>query len=470
MNNVSDDNYKKTELFLNKKNKNKNLLKLLTCGSVDDGKSTLIGRLLHDTKQIYEDQLFSISNYSKKYRIKKNEIDLSLLVDGLQSEREQGITIDVAYRYFSTEKRKFIIVDTPGHEQYTKNMATGASNCDLAIILIDARKGLLKQTKRHSFIVTLLGIKYLIVAVNKMDLINYEKKIFDKIKKDFINFSINLPKDIKIKFIPISAFLGKNIVFSGISWYTGKTILQEIEDVKIKKNINTKKIRFPIQYIIRNKLDFRGYSGTLESGTLHVNQKIKILPSDIKSTIKEIITFDGKLKKAKCDQAITITLKDEIDISRGDIIVAEDEDTELAKCASLYLVWMDKKPLIVGNSYLGKISGKKNILYVDKIHYQIEINSLKKYNTDNIPLNGIGLIDITFNEPMFLDIYQDSKVTGGIIFIDNISNNTVGAGMIKSFNFNKVKKNQFSDFELELNALIIKYFPHWELKKIFNKN
>lgn len=463
--NISETKKNQTKLWLNK-NKKKDLLKFLTCGSVDDGKSTLIGRLLHDTKQIYVDQLKLIKNYSKKYKTDKDSLDLSLLVDGLQSEREQGITIDVAYRYFNTEKRHFIIADTPGHEQYTRNMATGASNCDLAIILIDARKGLLNQTKRHSFIVTLLGIKKLIVAINKMDLINYEKNVFDQIKKDFINFAVQLPKNVEIIFIPISAVLGINVVSSGISWYKGDSILKTIENIDLKNNTSLKKIRFPVQYIIRNNKDFRGYAGTLESGKLYIGQKIKVLPSNIKSTISNIIFFNKKIKKVQPGQTATIILKDNIDISRGDILVSATEHTSLTQFSSLYIVWMDEKPLIEGNTYIVKIAGKQTTVSIKKINYQIDVNNLTKKSINILKLNDIGLIDIFFTEKVFLDLYKDNKITGGIIFIDKINNNTVGAGMIKSINYkDKDDKLKLNNFELELHNLITRYFPHWQIKK-----
>lgn len=449
------------------KQKNKSILRFLTCGSVDDGKSTLIGRILHDTKQIYTDQLSLVTKYSKKHgTTQSGVIDLSLIVDGLQAEREQGITIDVAYKYFSTNNRKFIIVDTPGHEQYTRNMATGASNCDLAILLIDARKGLLNQTKRHSFIITLLGIKYLIVAINKMDLVSYKEDIFNNIKKDFLNLSKKLPKNIEILFIPISALLGINVVSAGIKWYKGQTLLEILETIEIKKSFNNKKLRFPIQYIIRSKSDFRGYAGTLESGELKLGQKIKILPCGIKSKITNIITFDGKLKKAIYGQSINVTLQDDIDISRGDLLIASDDDMVLSQYVSLNIVWMDILPLSIGNKYIGKIAGKKTTLYVEKIHYKIEINTLIKKTVNKISLNGIGLIDISFNEPIAIDLYQDNPVTGGIIFIDPISNITVGAGMIQSIYCTKKNNREFDKFEIEFNELIIRYFPHWGVKKL----
>ncbi|MCX2946561.1 sulfate adenylyltransferase subunit CysN, partial [Rahnella perminowiae] len=305
----------------------KSLLRFLTCGSVDDGKSTLIGRLLHDTRQIYEDQLSSLHNDSKRHGTQGEKLDLALLVDGLQAEREQGITIDVAYRYFSTEKRKFIIADTPGHEQYTRNMATGASTCDLAILLIDARKGVLDQTRRHSFIATLLGIRHLVVAVNKMDLVDYSETVYEQFKQDYLDFAQQLPTDLDIKFVPLSALEGDNVATPGdkMSWYTGPTLLDVLETVNVINIREQQPMRFPVQYVNRPNLDFRGYAGTLASGSVRVGQKVKVLPSGVESTVARIVTFDGDLQEAWAGDAITLVLADERDISRGDTLVDAQE-------------------------------------------------------------------------------------------------------------------------------------------------
>ena len=301
----------------------KSLLRFLTCGSVDDGKSTLIGRLLHDTRQIYEDQLSSLHNDSKRHGTQGEKLDLALLVDGLQAEREQGITIDVAYRYFSTEKRKFIIADTPGHEQYTRNMATGASTCDLAILLIDARKGVLDQTRRHSFISTLLGIKHLVVAINKMDLVDYSEETFARIREDYLTFAEQLPGNLDIRFVPLSALEGDNVASQSVSmpWYSGPTLLEVLETVEIQRVVDSQPMRFPVQYVNRPNLDFRGYSGTLASGRVKVGQRVKVLPSGVESSVARIVTFDGDLDEAFAGEAITLVLKDEIDISRGDLLL-----------------------------------------------------------------------------------------------------------------------------------------------------
>ena len=442
----------------------KSLLRFLTCGSVDDGKSTLIGRLLHDTRQIYEDQLSSLQTDSKRHGTQGEKLDLALLVDGLQAEREQGITIDVAYRYFSTEKRKFIIADTPGHEQYTRNMATGASTCELAILLIDARRGVLDQTRRHSFIATLLGIKHLVVAVNKMDLVDFSESRFEQIKQDYLTFAQQLPSDLDIRFVPLSALEGDNVASpsTAMPWYSGPTLLSVLETVEIARDIDQQPMRFPVQYVNRPNLDFRGYAGTLASGSVHVGQRVKVLPSGVESTIDSIITFDGSLENAIAGEAITLVLKDEIDISRGDLLVDAKHQLSAVQSAKVDVVWMAEQPLKVGQSYEIKIAGKKTRAHVDAIHHQVEINSLTHLETDSLPLNGIGLISLTFDEPLVLDTYQQNPVTGGLIFIDRLSNVTVGAGMVRE-PLNSVQQTpaEFSAFELELNALVRRHFPHW---------
>ncbi|WP_312828893.1 sulfate adenylyltransferase subunit CysN [Pantoea anthophila] len=447
----------------------KSLLRFLTCGSVDDGKSTLIGRLLHDTRQIYEDQLSSLHNDSKRHGTQGEKLDLALLVDGLQAEREQGITIDVAYRYFSTEKRKFIIADTPGHEQYTRNMATGASTCDLAILLIDARKGVLDQTRRHSFISTLLGIKNLVVAINKMDLVDYSQDRFEAIKQDYLDFAAQLPDDLDIRFVPMSALEGDNVATASqtMPWYTGPTLLDVLETVELKRVVDHQPMRFPVQYVNRPNLDFRGYAGTLASGSVQVGQRVKVLPSGVESTIARIVTFDGDLQDAGAGEAITLVLQDEIDISRGDLLVDASETLTAVQSASVDVVWMAEQPLQAGQSYDLKIAGKKTRGRVEKVLHQVDINSLETHQVDALPLNGIGRIEIVFNEPMVLDSYQQNPVTGGMIFIDRLSNVTVGAGMIHQPNQDvPARTGEFSAFELELNALVRRHFPHWNARDL----
>ncbi|MBU9812658.1 sulfate adenylyltransferase subunit CysN [Rahnella sp. SL6] len=442
----------------------KSLLRFLTCGSVDDGKSTLIGRLLHDTRQIYEDQLSSLHNDSKRHGTQGEKLDLALLVDGLQAEREQGITIDVAYRYFSTEKRKFIIADTPGHEQYTRNMATGASTCDLAILLIDARKGVLDQTRRHSFIATLLGIRHLVVAVNKMDLVDYSETVYEQFKQDYLDFAQQLPTDLDIKFVPLSALEGDNVATPGdkMSWYTGPTLLDVLETVNVINIREQQPMRFPVQYVNRPNLDFRGYAGTLASGSVRVGQKVKVLPSGVESTVARIVTFDGDLQEAWAGDAITLVLADERDISRGDTLVDAQETVKPVQHAKVDVVWMAEQPLSVGQSYDIKVGGKKARARVENIEYQVEINSLTQRVVENLPLNGIGLVELAFDEPLVLDSYQSNAVTGGMIFIDRLTNVTVGAGLVREA-IEQVyqESDKYSAFELELNSLVCRHFPHW---------
>ena len=442
----------------------KSLLRFLTCGSVDDGKSTLIGRLLHDTRQIYEDQLSSLHNDSKRHGTQGEKLDLALLVDGLQAEREQGITIDVAYRYFSTEKRKFIIADTPGHEQYTRNMATGASTCELAILLIDARKGVLDQTRRHSFISTLLGIKHLVVAINKMDLVDYSEKTFTRIREDYLTFAGQLPGNLDIRFVPLSALEGDNVASQSesMAWYSGPTLLEVLETVEIQRVVDAQPMRFPVQYVNRPNLDFRGYAGTLASGRVEVGQRVKVLPSGVESNVARIVTFDGDREEAFSGEAITLVLTDEIDISRGDLLLAADEALPAVQSASVDVVWMAEQPLSPGQSYDIKIAGKKTRARVDGIRYQVDINNLTQREVENLPLNGIGLVDLTFDEPLVLDRYQQNPVTGGLIFINRLSNVTVGAGMVhEPVSQATAAPSEFSAFELELNALVRRHFPHW---------
>ncbi|BBV03258.1 Sulfate adenylyltransferase subunit 1 [Providencia rettgeri] len=447
----------------------KGLLRFLTCGNVDDGKSTLIGRLLHDTRQIYQDQLSTLQSDSKRIGTQGEKLDLALLVDGLAAEREQGITIDVAYRYFSTEKRKFIIADTPGHEQYTRNMATGASTCSLSILLIDARKGVQEQTRRHSFISTLLGIRHLIVAVNKMDLVDYSEAIFEKIKQDYQKFAMELPVDLKVWFVPISALDGDNIVNSSdnFKWYQGDTLLSILENVQVEQKASEQALRFPVQYVNRPNLDFRGYSGTLSSGVVEVGQKIKVLPSGAISAIKEIVTFSGLQDFAVPGEAITLVLEDEIDISRGDLIVAQDETLQSTQHASVDVVWMSEQPLVQGQQLDIKIAGKRSRAKVENIQYQVDINNLTQKVATELPLNGIGLVEFSFDEPLLLENYQRNADTGGMIFIDRLTNVTVGAGLVRETQAPVFEKNSnFSEFEIELNKLVRRHFPHWGARDV----
>ncbi|MDF1583073.1 MAG: sulfate adenylyltransferase subunit CysN [Methyloprofundus sp.] len=411
----------------------KELLRFLTCGNVDDGKSTLIGRLLYDSKMIYEDQLAAVQSDSvKSGTTGAGKIDLALLVDGLQAEREQGITIDVAYRYFSTATRKFIIADTPGHEQYTRNMATGASTCDLAVILIDARYGVQTQTKRHSFIASLLGLKHIIVAINKMDLADYSEDTYEKIKADYIDFVGNLDGLNDIHFIPMSALDGDNVVnkSENMPWYTGLSMMETLETVKIADDENFSDPRFPVQYVNRPNLDFRGFCGTIASGVFHKGDKITALPSGKTSTIKSIVTFDGELEEAFPPMAITLTLNDEIDISRGDTIVSSDKLPSVADKFDANIVWMAENALTPGKQYILKLATRSVSGSIANIQHRIDVNTLEHHDAKKLQLNEIGLCTISVNAPVVFDAYKHSKGTGSFIIIDRLTNVTVGAGMI----------------------------------------
>ncbi|WP_439135105.1 sulfate adenylyltransferase subunit CysN [Pseudomaricurvus sp.] len=410
---------------------NKELLRFLTCGSVDDGKSTLIGRLLHDSKMIFEDHLSAIKNDSKRFNTTDGEFDLALLVDGLQSEREQGITIDVAYRYFSTDKRKFIIADTPGHEQYTRNMATGASNCDLAIVMVDARHGIMTQTKRHSFIVSLLGIKHVVVAINKMDLVDYKEERYNEIVEEYKAFAkqLNIPD---IQFAPISALRGDNVVNPSehMPWFTGQPLMNVLENIEIAQDRNLENFRLPVQYVIRPNLDFRGFAGTIASGTIHPGDEVVSLPSGKTSKVKTISTFDGDQPEAQESQAVTLTLEDEIDVSRGDMLVKAGDLPHVSTGVKAHVIWMAEESLRLHKQYAVKFVSKKALGNVVAIEHKIDVNTMEKSAADNLELNEIALCDISFDMPVIFDKYQDNRITGAFIIIDRITNGTVGAGMI----------------------------------------
>ncbi|WP_207062799.1 sulfate adenylyltransferase subunit CysN [Motiliproteus sp. SC1-56] len=411
----------------------KELLRLLTCGNVDDGKSTLIGRLLHDSKMIYEDQLESIKSDSIKSGTTGEEVDLALLVDGLQAEREQGITIDVAYRYFSTAKRKFIIADTPGHEQYTRNMATGASTCDLAVILIDARHGVQTQTKRHSFITSLLGIKHTIIAVNKMDLVDYSEAVFEEIKADFETFTQGLNmKD--VHFVPLSALKGDNVVnHSGhMPWYQGEPLMGLLENIQIAADRNLNDLRFPVQYVNRPNLDFRGYCGTLASGRVRPGDAVTVLPSGKSSTVKSIVTYDGDLEEAYPPMSVTLTLEDEIDVSRGDIIVHSDKVPAVYNKFDADLVWMNEAAMEPGKEYLIKIGTTTVPGNVAHLRYKVDVNTLQKEDGERLALNEIGRCELSLDRPVVADDYGTHPGTGAFIVVDRLTNLTVGAGMVRS--------------------------------------
>jgi bifunctional enzyme CysN/CysC len=410
----------------------KELLRFLTCGSVDDGKSTLIGRLLHDTKMIYEDQLAAVKRDSEKVGTTgAGEIDLALLTDGLKAEREQGITIDVAYRYFSTDRRKFIIADTPGHEQYTRNMATGASTCQLAIILIDARHGVMTQTRRHSFIVSLLGIRHVVVAINKMDLVDYSRDVFERIKDDYTGFVAKLElRD--INFIPMSALKGDNVASKSdaIPWYSGPPLLDHLETVHIASDRNLADLRFPVQYVIRPNLDFRGFAGTVASGVLRRGDEVMVLPSGKRSRVKSIVTYDGEWEEAFAPQAVTVTLTDEVDVSRGDMLVLPNNPPHVSSEIEAMVVWMAEQPFVPGRPYLLKQTTQQVTAEVASFRYGVDVNTLEHRAIARLELNEVGHVQLSLTQPLACDPYRTNAATGAFILIDRLTNNTVGAGMI----------------------------------------
>ena len=409
----------------------KEILRFLTAGSVDDGKSTLIGRLLHDSNMVYDDQLVTLRRDSAKKSSAGGPIDFSLLVDGLLSEREQGITIDVAYRYFATEKRKFIIADTPGHEQYTRNMATGASTADLAVILIDARYGVLPQTRRHSFIASLLGIRHIVAAVNKMDLRGYDQAVFEGIRADYAAFADKLGlRD--VQFIPLSALEGDNVVEKSakMPWYEGPPLLAHLETVPLAADRDLDHLRFPVQYVLRPDLDFRGFSGTVAAGVVRRGDRIMSLPSRRTSTVARIVTYDGDREEAFAPLAVTLTLADEIDVSRGDMLVHEHALPHVARSIEAMVVWMHERPLEPGAAYLIKHGTKVVSAEVTTIHERVDVTTLERHPARSLGLNDIGRVTLTAARPLLFDAYADSKGTGAFIFIDRLTNGTFGAGMI----------------------------------------
>jgi len=448
-----------------KVHENKDLLRFLTCGNVDDGKSTLIGRLLFDSKLIYEDQMAAIEKDSQKFNTTDGDFDLALLVDGLQSEREQGITIDVAYRYFSTDQRKFIIGDTPGHEQYTRNMVTGASTCDLAIVMVDARRGIQTQTRRHSYICSLLGIKHVIVAINKMDLVDYSQEVYQQIKADYRELATNFHIE-DIRFVPISALNGDNVVkqSEAMDWYPGATLMKLLETVKIDQDKDLEHMRFPVQYVNRPNLDFRGFCGTLASGIVQVGDEVTALPSGKSSKIKSIYTFDGELASAQPGQAITITLEDEIDVSRGDMLVHKGLELTTSNKLDAHIVWMDENPLRTHKDYTFKFATKSCTGKVSSIAYKVDVNTLKQHAEDSetLALNEIALMSVSLTDKVMIDEYQALPQTGAFVVIDRHTNVTVGAGMVSHVHSgDETAERSYSDAEKELNAYVRKHFPEW---------
>jgi bifunctional enzyme CysN/CysC len=409
----------------------KSLLRFLTCGSVDDGKSTLIGRLLYDTKLLFEDQLSALEKDSKKHGTAGDDIDFALLVDGLEAEREQGITIDVAYRFFATDKRKFIVADTPGHEQYTRNMATGASNSELAVILIDARKGVLTQTRRHAYIASLLGIRHVVLAVNKIDLVDFSQEIFDSIVEEFTAFSRQL-NFISLVPIPLSARYGDNVIArsANMPWYTGPALLEHLEAVNVESGLVEKLFRMPVQWVNRPNLDFRGFSGTIASGRVRPGDAIVVAGSGRTTKVSRIVTMDGDLEEAVAGQAVTLVLADEVDISRGDILAPAAHRPEVADQFAAHVLWMVEEEMLPGRQYLLKIGARTVPASITELKHKIDVNTLDHSAAKTLALNEVGYGNLSLAQAIAFDPYAENRDTGGFILIDRFSNNTVGAGMI----------------------------------------
>ena len=407
----------------------KDLLRFTTAGSVDDGKSTLIGRLLYDSRSVYEDQLESVTKASAGRNA--GAIDFSLLTDGLRAEREQGITIDVAYRYFATPKRKFIIADTPGHEQYTRNMVTGASTAELAIVLVDARKGLLPQSRRHAYISSLLGLPHVVIAVNKMDLVGYDQAVFDRIEADFRGF-LSRFRSMAPYFVPISALVGDNVVTrsSRMTWFRGLSLLDYLETVPVGSRVQNAAFRFPVQRVVRPNHEFRGYAGTVASGHVSPGDSVTILPSGRTSTVAAIATFDGDLEEAQAGQSVTVTLTDEVDISRGDVIAGQEELPELATGIEATLVWLNDAPAELGKRYRLKHATTQQWAELKTIEYRLNINTLDREKADTLEMNAIGSVQIEAARPIAFDAYVKNRITGSFILIDGATNATVAAGLI----------------------------------------
>jgi len=471
MENIAD-----IEAYL-KEHENKDMLRFLTCGSVDDGKSTLIGRMLYDSKMIFDDQLAAAESESKKYGTTNEKIDMALLVDGLQSEREQGITIDVAYRFFTTENRKFIIADTPGHEQYTRNMVTGASTADVAIILIDARKGILTQTRRHSFIVSLLGIKHVIVAINKMDLVDFSQEVFNEIQEAYTKLADELNIE-NSYYIPMSALDGDNVVDRSekTPWYEGQTLLNLLDTMNITKEALSENFRFPVQYVNRPNLDFRGFCGTIAGGSVKVDDEITVLPSGKTTKVKSIIDAGNiteanrtaTVEEASAPMAVTITTEDEVDISRGDMIVHANNLPSVSNHLKVMLVWMDEQSMHLDKTYDIKRATSVVSGSFEKINYKVDVNSYERMQVDKLELNDIASCRMVLTRPIAADAYSDNRLAGSFIVVDRITNDTVGAGMIVgvSRRNKEVVSKVYSDAEKELNAYIRKHYPEWDCKVV----
>lgn len=451
---------------------NKDLLRFLTCGSVDDGKSTLIGRLLFDSKLIFEDHLAALHKDNERQGNAGEALDLALLVDGLASEREQGITIDVAYRYFSTDKRKFIIADCPGHEQYTRNMATGASTCDLAVVMIDARKGVLTQSRRHSFIVSLLGLKHIVVAINKMDLVDFSEEVFNNIRAEYQKLAEQLGLE-DVYYVPISALNGDNVVNRSeqTPWYHGETLMNILEQVEVLEDQNVTDLRFPIQYVNRPNLDFRGYCGTLASGVIHKGDEVAVLPSGKTSRVKGIHNYEGEVERAWPGDAITVTLEDEVDISRGDLLVHANSQPAMGNRFAAHMVWMNEEALKPGREYGIKIGTKVTNCYVNQVLEEVDVNTLAR-NAEvdgGLELNAIGLCDVELSEQVVVEDYQNHPGTGSFILIDKMTNVTVAAGMVERVlggAGDGRADRSYTEAERNLNRFIRENYPEWGCKPV----
>ncbi len=409
----------------------KGLLRFMTCGSVDDGKSTLIGRLLYESKLIFSDQLASLEAESRKRNVPPGELDLSLLVDGLAAEREQGITIDVAYRFFSTDRRKFIVADTPGHEQYTRNMVTAASNAELAILLVDARKGVLTQTRRHSYLVSLLGIRKIVLAVNKMDAVDFSEEVFTAIAKDYLAFAQQIGLD-DVLAIPLSALKGDNVTEHSerTPYYRGASLMEHLETVQVEESLLHKPLRMPVQWVNRPHQDFRGFSGLIESGSVSCGDRVRVMPKGIVTEVKQICTYDGDLSTAVAGQSVTLALRDEVDISRGDMLVDAASPCGVTDQFQATVVWMHEDSLLPGRPYLIKLGTQTATATVSLLKHKVNVNTLEKLAARKLELNEIGLCNISVDRPLAFDSYADNRDTGGFILIDRLTNNTVGAGLI----------------------------------------
>lgn len=428
---------------------NKDLLRFLTCGSVDDGKSTLIGRLLYDSQLVYDDQISALESDAKKSKGSSDGLDLAMLVDGLQAEREQDITIDVAYRYFASPKRKFIVADTPGHEQYTRNMATGASNCDFAILLVDARKGVLIQTRRHCCILNLLGIKKIALAVNKMDLADYSKDRFDEIVSDFQAFTASLNFD-EIIAIPVAAAKGDNIIHpsANMRWYHGPTLMAHLETVDVTSDKSKQPLRMPVQWVNRPNSDFRGFAGTITGGVLHPGDEVIALPAGKRTRVERIVTYDGDLDEVQAGAAVTLTLADEIDISRGDVLVAPDAEAEVSDQIAANIIWMDKSPMLPGRDYVLKLGNQSATASISTLKHKLNVDNLEHQAGPTLELNEVGYCNISLNKPLVFDPYGQDREMGGFILIDRLTNATVGAGMIE-FGLRRATNIQWQELEID---------------------